>query len=47
MLRIQLSINQTGNGDPPPKDKPRDDEPLRGVPPVETDEAEDEKSSKK
>lgn len=46
MLQIKLSINQTGNGDPPPKDKPRDDEPMRGVPPKET-EGEDEVTEKK
>lgn len=40
-----LHINQTGNGNPPPKDKPRDDEPMRSVPPAE--QTDDESTEKK
>jgi hypothetical protein len=32
MLRIPLSINQTGNGDPPPKDPKRQQVPVEKDP---------------
>jgi hypothetical protein len=39
MLRIKLSINQTGNGDPPPKKPPTDPQraPAEPIDPADVD----------